>query len=100
MSAQTSTLGDLSIASKAQTGKAQAGKAQAGKAQAGKADLVWFISLGMLSIQRRGTGVLLTWCFIGVAVLYCVYVIGKSVFIGNYYMHNSHNYAQFDDVLI
>lgn len=31
----------------------------------------------MLTIQKRGTGVLLTWCFIMVAAVYVIYVAGR-----------------------
>ena len=36
----------------------------------------------MLSVQRRGIGVILTWSFIAVSVLYVVYTVGRSVLIG------------------
>ena len=36
----------------------------------------------MLSVQRRGIGVILTWSFIVVSVLYVVYTVGRSVLIG------------------
>ena len=36
----------------------------------------------MLSIQRRGTGVMLTWCLIGVSVLYVMYTAGRSALTG------------------
>ena len=37
----------------------------------------------MLTIQRRGTGVLLTWCFIFVAGVYVVYVVGRRTLTVN-----------------